>query len=182
MLRSKHEQQPYDFPWWLTGGNFWCSSLKIGKKLHYYDQIAERRRLWNLKATCHLTIFMRGMRTRSKIQMNNCQHVQCVPSFAGKTSSVPLITPMHAQRIVEWEIASMQMLSPGDDSWYNLFYWFVHWVSQKNFKRLIWWKLKTTAFSRPVFIFSKSPYSSLNFVKKAVQNRLKVRRAMATES
>ena len=34
---------------------------------------------------------------------------------------------------------------------------------KKNFKRLIWCKLKTTAFTRSVFIFSKSSYLNLNF-------------------
>ena len=36
-------------------------------------------------------------------------------------------------------------------------------VSQKNFKRLIWCKLTTAAFTRSVFMFSKSSYSNLNF-------------------
>ena len=52
-----------------------------------------------LKATSQLTIFMRGMRTTGKIQRNNYQDIQCRPSFAGKTSSVPLIAQTHAQRM-----------------------------------------------------------------------------------
>ena len=36
-------------------------------------------------------------------------------------------------------------------------------VPQKNFDCLIWRKLKTTVFTRPVFIFSKSSYFNLNF-------------------
>ena len=49
----------------------------------------------------HLTIFMRGMRKKGKIQSNNYQDVQCRPSFVGKTSLVFLIALTHAQRIVE---------------------------------------------------------------------------------
>ena len=44
-------------------------------------------------SSSHLTIFLRGMRTTSKIQRNNSQDMQCGPSFAGKTLSVPLIVP-----------------------------------------------------------------------------------------
>ena len=54
-----------------------------------------------LKATSHLTISMRGMRAKSKIQRNYYQNLQCGPTFAGKSSSVPLIAPMHAQTIAE---------------------------------------------------------------------------------
>ena len=43
-------------------------------------------------------------------------------------------------------------------------------MSQKNFKRLIWCKSKTTVFTEPVFIFSKSSYSNLNFGIKQSKN------------
>ena len=36
-----------------------------------------------------LVIFMRGMRTKGKLQRNNYQDVQRGQSFAGKTSLVP---------------------------------------------------------------------------------------------
>ena len=45
----------------------------------------------NIKATFHLTIFMRGERATGKIQRNNCRHGSCEPSLTGKTSSVSLI-------------------------------------------------------------------------------------------
>ena len=51
---------------------------------------------------------MRGMLTTGKIQKNNYQDVQCGPSFESKMSSVPLIAPTHAQRIVESEVAFKQ--------------------------------------------------------------------------
>ena len=45
----------------------------------------------DLKATFHLTISMRGQRTRGKIQRNNYHHG---PSLTGKTMSV-LLTFTH---------------------------------------------------------------------------------------
>ena len=39
--------------------------------------------------------------TTGKLQRNNYQDVQCERSFAGKTSSVPLIAPTHAKRIAK---------------------------------------------------------------------------------
>ena len=55
-----------------------------------------------IKATSHLTIFMRGMRAKGEIQSSNYQDVKSRPSSAGKASSVPLIATAHPQRIVEW--------------------------------------------------------------------------------
>ena len=37
------------FWWWLTGGAFLCSLLKINKNLHHNDQVTGRRRFWNLR-------------------------------------------------------------------------------------------------------------------------------------
>ena len=44
-----------------------------------------------LRATFHLTIFMRGQREMGKIQRNNYRHGNCRPSLTGKTSSVSFI-------------------------------------------------------------------------------------------
>ena len=44
-----------------------------------------------LKATSHLTIFMRALRAKSKIQRNNYHHENGGPSLTGKTSSMSLI-------------------------------------------------------------------------------------------
>ena len=53
---------------------------------------------------------------------------------------------------------------------------------KKNFDCLISCKLKTTVFTRSgFFLFSKSSHSNLKWYK-TIENRLKVRRAMATES
>ena len=46
---------------------------------------------------------------------------------------------------------------------------------------LIWCKLKAAVLTQSAFIFSEFSYVNLNIWHKAVQNRLKVRRAMATE-
>ena len=63
------------------------------------------RILHPLKDTSHVTIFMRGMRAKGKIQRNNYQYGQRGLSFAGKTSSVSLIAYSHARKIAEWEVA-----------------------------------------------------------------------------
>ena len=44
-----------------------------------------------VRATFHLTIFMREQRATSKIQRNNYRHGSCGLSLTGKTPSVPLI-------------------------------------------------------------------------------------------
>ena len=44
-----------------------------------------------VKATFHLTIFMRGERATGKIQRNNYHHGSCGPSLTCETSSVSLI-------------------------------------------------------------------------------------------
>ena len=63
----------------------------------------------SLKATYHLTIFMREIRAKGKIQRNNHQYGQRGPSFAGKTSSVYLIAYLHVRKIAE---CSLQQESP----------------------------------------------------------------------
>ena len=45
----------------------------------------------SVKATFHLTIFMRGERATGKIQRNNCHHGSCGSSLTCETSSVSLI-------------------------------------------------------------------------------------------
>ena len=50
-----------------------------------------------LRPTSHLTIFMRGMRAKSKIQRNN----YLGRLLRGKTSSVSLIAYLHARKTVE---------------------------------------------------------------------------------
>ena len=54
---------------------------------------AENSAQWKiaLKATSHLTIFMHGLRAKSKIQRNNYHYGNGGPSLTGKTSSVSLI-------------------------------------------------------------------------------------------
>ena len=54
-----------------------------------------------LKATFHLTIFMRGQRATGKIQRNNYHHVSCGLSLTGKTSSVSLIFTQGTHRNVK---------------------------------------------------------------------------------
>ena len=65
------------------------------------DPFGTGTKLVRIKATSHLTIFMCGTHTKGKIQRNNYQDVQCRPFFEGKTSSISLIAPTHAQRIAE---------------------------------------------------------------------------------
>ena len=54
-------------------------------------------------------------------------------------------------------------------------------VSEKDARRLIGCNLKMTVFTRFAFIFSESSYFNLKF-GKAIQNWMKVHRAMADKS
>ena len=54
-----------------------------------------------LKATCHLTISMRGQRVTGKIQRNNYDHGNCGPSLRGNTMSVFLIFMQEMHRNVK---------------------------------------------------------------------------------
>ena len=59
-----------------------------------------------VRATFHLTIFMRGQRATGKIQRNNHHHGNCEPSLTGKTSSVSLIfTHQGPRRVFESGVA-----------------------------------------------------------------------------
>ena len=58
--------------------------------------------LVRLKATFHLTIFMRGQRATGKIQRNNYHHRSCGLSLMGKTSSVSLIFTQGTHRNVKY--------------------------------------------------------------------------------
>ena len=49
-------------------------------------------------------VFHAWERTKGRIHRNNYENLQCGPSFEGKTSSVLLMAPMHAQRIFELEV------------------------------------------------------------------------------
>ena len=62
----------------------------------YYD--LNNSALDFLKATFHLTIFIRGERATGKIQRNNCHHGSCGSSLTCQTSLVSLIFT-HAGRI-----------------------------------------------------------------------------------
>ena len=53
----------------------------------------------DFKVTFHLTISMRGQRTKGKIQRNNYHHGNCGPSLTGKTMSVFLIF-MHGTHLM----------------------------------------------------------------------------------
>ena len=55
-----------------------------------------------VKATSHLTIFMHGLRAKSKIQRNNYHHKNIGSSLTGKTSSVSLIFKHGTHRDVKY--------------------------------------------------------------------------------
>ena len=63
-----------------------------------------------LRATFHLTIFMRVQCTTGKIQRNNYHHGNCGPSLMGKTSSVSLIFTHRTHRNVKnrWVKSSLK--------------------------------------------------------------------------
>ena len=54
-----------------------------------------------VRATSHLTIFMREMRAKGKIQRNDYHHGNCGPSLTGTTSSVSLIFTHQTHRNVK---------------------------------------------------------------------------------
>ena len=56
--------------------------------------------IWNSETRWDITIFKQRTRAKCKIHRNNYQDMQLRPSFAGRTSSVPLIAPAYLQRIV----------------------------------------------------------------------------------
>ena len=59
----------------------------------------------SVKATSHLTIFVRVIRAKGKFQRNNYhQYGQRHPSFAGKKLSVSLIAHLQARKIAEREL------------------------------------------------------------------------------
>ena len=55
----------------------------------------------DIKATSQLTIFMREISAKGKIQRNHYQDGQQGTPFAGRTSSVPLIAYTHPRKIAE---------------------------------------------------------------------------------
>ena len=86
--------------------------MKIKKseelRVYCYESFGRRLRktldFWRtdfIKATSHLTIFMRGMHAKGKIQRNNYHYGQRGQSFEGETSSVSLIAYLHKRNIAE---------------------------------------------------------------------------------
>ena len=64
--------------------------------------VTESFAVTDIKATSHLTIFMRGLRAKSKIQRNNYHHGNGGPSLTGKASSVSLIFTHGTYRNVKY--------------------------------------------------------------------------------
>ena len=71
-----------------------------GKQIICIDEDVYYNGIPYLKAISHLNDFVRGLRAKGKIQMNNYQYGQGRPSFAGKTSSVSFIAYLY-ERISE---------------------------------------------------------------------------------
>ena len=70
------------------------------------------RTMWiGLRTTSHLTILMREMPEKGKIQRGNNQYGQREESFPSKTLPVSLIAYLYARKIIEWEVAFKAMFT-----------------------------------------------------------------------